>query len=169
MPTSNMSYIEELYLWAVQEVICHYANSNPTVSPDESASPVDGLAAMIGFGAEHLNGSSVLMSDVDAVRALSGFEEIDHLDWLGELNNQVVGRLKNKMVRHSVSVQMSTPVVTSGSSLDFSSKCDHSSRWIVQWEGGTLTAFLSLNVSPELEFAPPEAESVSDEGSLIFF
>ena len=96
-------------------------------------------------------------------------EEIDHLDWLGELNNQVVGRLKNKMVRHSVSVQMSTPVVTSGSSLDFSSKCDHSSRWIVQWEGGTLMAFLSLNVSPELEFAPPEAESVSDEGSLIFF
>lgn len=169
MHATNICFIEELYLWSIQEVVCHYSGHHPTVVPDESPAFGEGMAAIIGFGSDKVSGASVLMCEPDSVRNLFGSEILDHMDWLGELNNQSVGRLKNKLIRHSINVQLSTPVVTKGNKMDFASNGHHSSRWIIEWEGGMMSAFLSLNISEELEIAEPEAESVVEEGTLTFF
>jgi CheY-specific phosphatase CheX len=95
------------------------------VNLDAKASDAEGpehtLAASIGFAGERLRGVLVLTAGRDLVAA-SRPTQFQHLlsvdaelcDWMGELANQLLGRIKNRLLRYGIDFEMSIPAVVQG-------------------------------------------------------
>ncbi len=132
------------------------------------------FAAIIGFSGAQLRGSLVVTLD-RALVEVSGGGQVEgnaQLDWVGEVANQVLGRLKNRLLQFGVNIDLSTPVAISGD--DLASTVRHSTVVrIVNLE--TIHGFCSLFLDYRL-IAPvdltDEAKlevSVQSEGELLLF
>jgi chemotaxis protein CheX len=74
------------------------------------------VATFIGFSGNQLRGAIMVDLPLDLVARLHpptaanpDINKDDLCDWTGELANQLLGRLKNGLSRHAVTLQMSTP------------------------------------------------------------
>lgn len=82
---------------------------------DPPASPV---AAQLDFTGEQLGGSLYLVCSREVVERsypLHGpdYEPVEHdamQDWVGELSNQLLGRVKNRLVPYGVRILLNTPL-----------------------------------------------------------
>jgi len=79
------------------------------------------IVAAIGFGGDDLRGSVTLAATREFVRATHPAtvrgetpSEADLLDWCSELANQLLGRLKNKLLSYGVMLFLSTPSAVVG-------------------------------------------------------
>jgi CheY-specific phosphatase CheX len=88
-----------------------------------NAKSSDDIAASIGFAGEELRGALVLTSSRRLVQYVLPQEVRDRdadeqlADWMGELSNQLLGRVKNRLLRYGVSLAMGTPTVMFGSGI----------------------------------------------------
>jgi CheY-specific phosphatase CheX len=87
-----------------------------TTSADEECSE---MAGVIGFCAEQLRGTVVVTTTEKVVLSTlpRGVSTPESSDWLGELSNQLLGRLKNQLGDFGIILQVSTPVVLLGPKL----------------------------------------------------
>ena len=78
------------------------------------------LAAVIGFAGTQMRGKSVVTYDLGLAMATCAEcgDSVNVLDWTGEVANQLLGRIKNKLLAHDVSIDLRTPVALSGEKLD---------------------------------------------------
>ncbi|HEY2404850.1 MAG TPA: hypothetical protein VGI10_02560 [Polyangiaceae bacterium] len=103
----------------------------PGLGPD-GASPDATVAGFIGFSAPVLRGALLLASTFEVVararppavrnKKLSSASSSDWIlarDWAGELVNQVLGRIKNRMRSHGLLLEVSAPAALSGQALAF--------------------------------------------------
>jgi CheY-specific phosphatase CheX len=160
--------IAEAYLAAVREVVEHYAGVEAEACSG-AAAPRSGPAAVVGFSDDRVKGSSVLTAEVAAVTALAPVGGVDPRDWIGELNNQVVGRLKNKLIPCGVHVQLGTPITMDGESIRFGAPHAATAGWTVSWPGGALRALLAVSAPPDLVLTPDATAVVAAEGTLCLF
>jgi hypothetical protein len=74
--------------------------------------------AIIGFAGAHMAGSLAFCTSHDCLKSLArlGNTEMSE-DWLGELSNQLLGRVKRRLAPHGAAFALSTPVVISGDRL----------------------------------------------------
>jgi CheY-specific phosphatase CheX len=75
--------------------------------------------SIIGLGGG-LRGSLVLSVPADLVRRshpTQGTESADLADWLSELANLLLGRVKSRLLAHGVVIELSTPLTLSASQL----------------------------------------------------
>ena len=91
------------------------------VEPDSRAASECTVAGVIGFVGSGVRGS-VVLATVSAVgvatRPVAATSVSEANDWVGELANQLLGRLKNHyFLAHGVDIQMSAPVTVSGRDL----------------------------------------------------
>ena len=70
-------------------------------------------SGVMGFVGESLRGTCLLAARSATVLAAAP-PDARPRDWVGELANQLVGRLKSKLLARNVSIAMTTPVVLSG-------------------------------------------------------
>lgn len=95
-----------------------------TKSEEEAISPGSepGIAGVIGFTADAMRGSMVVYGYRKVLGAMGQTDGSDLAlrDWAGEVSNQMLGRLKNKLLAYGVVLSMSTPVVVVGFRLDVS-------------------------------------------------
>jgi hypothetical protein len=154
---------------SLAELIRCYTESDPQVTPASIADITETTAAIVGFGDEAFRGSVVLLGEAAIVASLADTPPANPVDWLGELGNQVVGRLKNKLLRYGVSPQMGTPVTLSGKSLDLGAVGAEPTAWQVQWSTGSLRAIFALEVAEGLELVADENAVAAEEGSLSLF
>src|SRR5215213_868851 len=70
-------------------------------------------SGVMGFFGETLSGTCLLAAPAATVFA-SAPKDARPRDWVGELTNQLVGRLKSKLLARGVTIAMTTPVVLSG-------------------------------------------------------
>lgn len=87
-----------------------------TTSADRECSD---MAGVIGFCSEQVNGTVVISTSEDVVLGTvpAGIERPHTSDWLGELSNQLLGRLKNQLSEFGIVLHVSTPVVLVGPKL----------------------------------------------------
>ena len=71
------------------------------------------FCGVMGFVGDSLRGSCLLAAPVGAVEAAAP-EGAAPRDWVGELANQLVGRLKAKLMQRSATIALSTPVALCG-------------------------------------------------------
>jgi len=88
---------------------------------EQAHTPQDGFLAVIGFVCPQMRGSLVLSANHGILRSscpvrTSGVEiDPDTLqDWAGELANQLLGRLKSRLLAHGVTIQFGIPTTVSG-------------------------------------------------------
>src|SRR5215207_5217577 len=71
------------------------------------------LCGVMGFVGDSLRGSCLLTAPLRAVEAAAP-EGAAPRDWVGELANQLVGRLKAKLMQRGATIALSTPVALCG-------------------------------------------------------
>ncbi|MEE9386605.1 MAG: chemotaxis protein CheX [Nannocystaceae bacterium] len=141
----------------------------------------EGYAGILGFGGTGIKGSVAIYLDDPTVRksypsagSLAGTDEdILYLrDWTAELTNQLMGRLKNKLLRSGVDVMLGIPTAVSGVSFTLA----YPGQTIPQaydflWDEGAAVVVLTAEAVPGLtleEIDDPDAASAG-EGELILF
>lgn len=160
------------------------------------------FSAAIGFTAPALRGALVLSLDSPLVRESlppnlkgPGLSDATLADWTGELANQLLGRLKGKLVAYGVEIALGTPVVFAGREMrHYCRKPALSRRLAFRAEGATaaggsgaagasgfagaascagagLRLELEADLEGELELGEPSAASADalDEGEAMFF
>jgi hypothetical protein len=89
--------------------------------PVEGSLPVLPIVSSIGFTSARLMGALVLSLDRDVAAAclppnlrLTEAQDGILADWTGELSNQLLGRLKNRLHAAGIDIALSTPIVFVG-------------------------------------------------------
>jgi len=93
-------------------------------------------------------------------------------DWCRELNNQLMGRVKNKLLRLGCEVTTGLPVLVSGTGVTVVVPPDIDSRqYFFTSEHGSMTFTLAMLFTPSFAFAasPVVDEEVKREGELSLF
>lgn len=104
----------------------------------------------------------------------SGARELSqrHLeDWCRELNNQLMGRMKNKLLRQGCEITTGLPSLITGTDISPVSAPDLDFReYFFASAQGRLESTLAMLLAPDLELADaPEAEQVMREGVHALF
>ena len=131
--------------------------------------------AIIGFTSAELRGALGLAASQPALREFAqkaGVQGDDLDDWLGELANQLLGRLKNQLLRYRIELFMATPMTLRGLRLQIrSQETNHILSCHFRTQSGSVCVWLDLRVQPGLELVPSEdpEHQCQDEGELLFF
>jgi hypothetical protein len=104
---------------------------------------------------------------------VSHVSDADLADWCRELNNQIVGRMKNKLLRYGASVVLGLPVLLTGTRVRTVAAPDATvHRHAFQTPDGSIELTLESLVDPALELYKQESleeEAVMLEGALALF
>ena len=169
MGKSAKTRIEEIYLSSVKELVLHYSGQQAVSRRSPTIPAESDFVSILGFGDQDLRGSSVLVATPEFVRSLASGPVHSVLDWIGELNNQIVGRLKNRLARLGLNPQLGTPISVSGIDLDLEALGATPQTWICQWSGHSLCTTLALDVQPLLQINKTVEIEVAAEGCLRLF
>lgn len=133
------------------------------------------LAGSIGLVGTGISGSILVATTSGVLRATGqtdGSRE-STCDWVGELANQLAGRLKNQLLRYGAELNVSTPVVIEGKALQVRGSRRSSTRFFrLESDHGCIAVGIDMKSAPgfQLELAAepaPEPEAV--EGDLLLF
>jgi hypothetical protein len=124
------------------------------------------LSGVMGFVEQHVSGTCVLAAPRDALMATAPAEARPR-DWVGELTNQLVGRLKAKLMALGLTVGVSTPVVLAGIKLSPLPREDAEPS-VYASKDGRILIWLEVEVDPAFVWGEPEA-GLAQEGDLLEF
>ena len=181
MQESN-KVLEEVIQEALCELLECYGQGTPAEvhAVSRAAPPQTAFAASLGFTAEVLRGTLVLIAPEAAVARVlppelsQGDITPDRLaDWAAELSNQLVGRIKNKLLRYRIVVTLSVPSVFRAENLRCyprkTSMPIGATTVQLTTKLADFEAWFDVEMQPDIDFsqrhsvAPPP-----DEGELVF-
>lgn len=128
------------------------------------------LCGVIGFTAKQMRGALVLASTNEPLERTSPDESTSHRDWICELANQLLGRVKNQLLNRHVQIFASTPVALRG---------DHLSPVLQQRlvaelftaSGGIVCVWMDCEFDPGFELPDTTVEDAAPvpEGDMLLF
>ena len=129
------------------------------------------LFGVIGFTAEGLGGSVVLAVNELVLEGCNPLENGPARDWIGELVNQFVGRIKNKLLAYDTPIYITTPVVFRGDRVVLETKEESSELAYVNTQGHNIAVWIDVDVDPGFELLEKEggADSSVPEGETLMF
>jgi len=125
------------------------------------------LSGVIGFVGPTLRGTCLLVGNRSPIE-LSSPQKEHTRDWVGELTNQLVGRLKRKFLGFGLEVALTTPVVLSGLHLRPMPRGKLSPR-VFSTDSGSIMIWVEVEAEPGFELGPAVADSTSAEGDVLMF
>ena len=75
------------------------------------------LCGIMGFTSRHMRGALVLATTREPLERTNPVANPSHRDWICELANQLLGRVKNQMLFRGVEIFASTPIALRGEHL----------------------------------------------------
>lgn len=147
-----------------------FASSSVKVQP-ASAMPVLDRVAVIGFGGGGLRGSLGLGVSTALIEKLVGGGTERQDDWLSEMANQLLGRVKNRLLRHGVTITIALPMVLRGLRVEIVGASKELWAYPFDTSDGALCVWVDVLADPEFVLAPmsDEALDIPSEGELILF
>ncbi len=133
--------------------------------------PQDRLAfcSVMGFGGRQLRGALVLASTREPLDRTNEGDNESQNDWICELSNQLMGRIKNRLLSLGTEVLLATPAALSGRNLDLTTSRSNAPQ-VFQGAGGLVCVWIEyecldgfeLPTTPSgtLEAAIPEGEAL---------
>ncbi len=133
--------------------------------------------SVLGAAGEGVALSSMLTFDrplLVSMHPLGGGEitQADLEDWCRELNNQLVGRVKNRLLNYGITVTLGLPVFLQGTGVRAVATPDLTlSQYTVQTSSGNISLALSTLLAEDLQFVEQEGpnEEVLLEGAVSLF
>ena len=141
--------------------------------PANTTSATVGMAGVIGFTHEQVRGTLMIATSqkvLSSSQTSSGAATPSQRDWISELANQLLGRMKNQLVRRGIELKMTTPVSIRGEQLSIGFEDERLivSRYAA--DGEPIHAFIDYDANAN--FIIPEASNdthVAAEGELLLF
>jgi hypothetical protein len=132
-------------------------------------SPELTLVSVIGFAGRDISGTLVLGATQEPLER-SKPPAASERDWIAELANQLLGRIKNKVLRSGIDFYAMPPAVVSGHHLAPVTSRPDFRPWVFATPGGVVCLWIELSTSPELhpDSQLTEAE-IPAEGDIILF
>lgn len=127
------------------------------------------MVGVIGFTHPQVRGSLVLAS-TEELLAASNPSSPSVRDWVAELTNQLLGRMKNRLLPYQVELQMSILLVLRGSQIRLVASEREQVPYVFKAGTGVIAIWLDAEAEPSFEmnlaFNP---ESIQTEGELLLF
>ncbi|HMJ15093.1 MAG TPA: chemotaxis protein CheX [Polyangiaceae bacterium] len=132
-------------------------------------------AAIIGFASDEVRGMlglGMYPSTLERLASKHAGSAASLEDWLGECVNQLLGRLKNKLLSYDVVITLALPTVLRGVHLRFLAT-GPAGLWTYSFDsdGGPICVWCDVRHAEGLVLVPssdPELKS-TDEGELLLF
>ena len=125
------------------------------------------LSGVIGFVGPTLRGTCLLVGNRSPIE-LSSPQKEHSRDWVGELTNQLVGRLKRKFLSFGLEVALTTPVVLSGLHLRPMPRGKLLPR-VFSTDSGSIMIWVEVEAEPGFELGPAVSDTTSAEGDVLMF
>jgi CheY-specific phosphatase CheX len=168
MKASHKQVLVPLLSAAVEGVFLAYGEkSNPVTGADQGHD----IVAVLGFTSDNVRGGLALGMSAELAQRSAPPGPMQAADWVGEIANQVMGRIRNQLLRYGVDLALGTPVVLAGVGVGIKpSKGTALHHQCFASGKHRFDAFLEVRFREEFEFAAPSAEGVAaDEGSVLLF
>lgn len=161
--------LDEIVDSAVVELLAAYA-LDATPTKERAALEDHDRLGIIGYTAPHLKGCLVLSSS-SAVIVATNEHASSLADWTGEITNQLMGRLKNKLQAYGLGLSVSIPVAVTGMQVQASTTEGPEFRsYHFNTALGSLRVHFNAVTEADFQvtFPPLECSSVR-EGELLMF
>lgn len=168
MRTTKEIFAEKFQMAIVDLIEC-YLDETPFVTTTSIYDDRLNVSAIVGLCDDQFRASIVLIANSEMVVEQFGVTEACAPDWLGELCNQLVGRLKNKVAVFGLQPMLSTPTTLVGKVLKVSSRATDACVCQITWSHGGFVAQMSLEFDEELRLTENKELSSMAEGSLELF
>lgn len=168
--------IESEFVAAFSDLVEHYALERPEITQCKKKATGDTVAGIIGFAHQAVRGSILLLGDeavlLNVAKQQGGKAACSlkmKMDLLGELSNQVIGRLKNRLIKYGVSLEIALPMVVSGR--EIVAACFGTCKLLhrAKWSDGELHALLCCEVDPEINLREDGIDQFATEGTIELF
>ena len=127
------------------------------------------LLSVIGFAGKEISGTLVLGATREPL-ARSKPNRASDRDWIAELANQLLGRIKNKILRRGIVFYAMPPAVVSGEHLAPVVSGADFRPCVFTTPGGIVCLWIELHLAGDLQPDPSVAEDgIPDEGDLLLF
>lgn len=129
------------------------------------------LAGIIGFTHSALKGAMIVgCSEAILQRSHRASTGASRRDWSAELANQLLGRVKNRLVARGVDVDMTTPIALRGQHLTVDDADDKIKVLSFHSSDGWVRVWIDLEVTGEIALTPEDATvAVATEGEMMLF
>jgi hypothetical protein len=128
------------------------------------------LCGILGFTAKYMRGALVLATTREPLERTNPVMNPSHRDWICELVNQLLGRVKNQMLTRGVEIFASTPIALRGEHL-----CPMLQQRLVAElftaEGGVVCVWMDCEFDDGFALSEVSAAVVSPlaEGETVLF
>ncbi|MEO6602557.1 MAG: hypothetical protein ABIQ16_21925 [Polyangiaceae bacterium] len=161
------AHVSDLTAACCMDLFAAYGVTLSPTSADYINSQEVLLSGVVGFVGPELRGTCLLVSNRSPIE-LSSPQKDHPRDWIGELTNQLVGRLKRKFLGFGLEVVLTTPVVLSGLHLRPIPRRELGPR-VFSTESGSIMVWVEVEAEPGFEFGPAVADQSSEEGDVVMF
>jgi len=172
MTQSHQSPIDDVVSDCCQELFAAY---ELTLDPVDNAlfPPRDDLlyCSVMGFGGRQVRGALVLVSTSEPLERTHAGDDESHQDWIRELSNQLMGRVKNRLLPLGATLQMATPAAISGKNLDLTSSVP-SAHQVFRAGSGFVCVWIECEYLEGFELPTTPSgnmEAVLSEGEALLF
>jgi hypothetical protein len=166
MASFTSSFFTDMAAQAWIELLAAYGvELTPTEAGWEANAEEPVLFGVIGFGGKGVRATCLIGAERTLVEASCRARSRPR-DWIAELANQLVGRLKMKLLSHGVSVTMTTPLALSGVRVTPLPRSDADPVAFTSQRGAALLWF-EIETDDDLVLTPARPLSV-EPGDLVF-
>ncbi len=169
MPQTSSNIINQEFRQSLIDLIHYYSNEEPLVKESSDSSVSGEITAIVGLAEPQIAASVSLTTTKQAARKLAMRDDANPRDWLGELSNQLAGRLKNKLTAYGRSPNLTTPTTVSGAWLLVEPLESQSYLIVAEFADHQIAAQLILDLAEDLVLERNENAASAEEGSLQLF
>ncbi len=128
------------------------------------------VSGTIGFTGEDMRGTLVLCANSQLLDS-PAFRDSTSRAWIGELANQLLGRVKNRLLPFGVTIHLSTPMTMHGHNLQPEPNSPESPSFSLVGASERAVVWFDLETSKTLSLVPqPNADAPTQaEGDLLLF
>ncbi|CAN5436585.1 hypothetical protein BH09MYX1_BH09MYX1_15980 [soil metagenome] len=132
-----------------------------------------GTLAVIGFGGAKMRGTLVLGAPDELLartHPVQSKDPLDLVDWLAELSNQTLGRMKARLLAHDLVIETATPLTISAAALRLRSFQGPPLLMLFSSPEGPIQIAFEATGEHHVELAPKQTTAVTaPAGELILF
>jgi hypothetical protein len=139
----------------------------PTPTPSD-AYPVE-LCGGVGFSGKHARGTLLCAASKEVLTRLSLGKCASERDWLAEISNQLLGRIKSRLLRRGIEIMLSPPIVLRGEHRAPMPRATLVPMSFVM-DGGAVFVWLDVELDPSVSLTNEEDHDVGlVEGQSLLF
>ncbi len=154
---------------ALLELIAGYSSEVPLVSEAITSKVAGEMTAIIGLNDSRFSASVTLTTTESSAVNLSYLVPAIAGDWLGELANQLAGRMKNKLTRYGLAPSLGIATIVRGKWIQIESCGTSACLMTARFKRGEVTAQLALDINPNLKLVAHDHQTAAQEGTLVLF